>query len=839
METCHLFPIIFFAFVLLQFLLKSCSTNSILDTMTPTQSITDIHGQTLVSKGQIFELGFFSPGISNKRYLGIWYKNTPDVIVWVANRNNPLTDSNGTLIITNHGNLLLLNQAINTIWSSNSSMVTNNPVAKLLDSGILVVGDQTRMDSNNNHDSEHDVVYYAWQSFDYPTDTFLAGMKIGWNFKTGLERYLTSWKSQDDPSTGDSTVRMKIKGLPQLIIARGTKIKLRSGPWDGFRFSTSPNTLTNPVFNSTLISNDEELYFTYRTDSNAVTTRGKVNHLGLLDRFILHNGSTNWSVMYTAPYERCDNYGYCGANGFCRINKDPICECLDGFVPKSDEEWKMMNWAGGCVRKSPLEYCKSGDGFVKLAGVKYPDFLEFWSDESMSLDECKEVCLRNCSCTAYANSDIERRSGCMVWFGDLIDVRELRPKISDPDEIYLRLPASELKSIHDGKRKRRLKTIIIVSVITSSICILALVWWIFWNKRRSTLRVQKTGDKEDVELPLYDLATIASATNNFSSECMIGSGGFGPVYKGNLITGQEIAVKRLSQNSGQGIKEFKNEVELIAKLQHRNLVALLGCCIQGEERILIYEYMPNRSLDHFIFDNKRSTILKWKKLFDIVMGIARGLLYLHRDSKLQIIHRDLKASNILLDSNLNPKISDFGLARIFGDDDEKEARTRRVVGTYGYMSPEYAIDGKFSVKSDVFSFGVLLIEIISRKKNRRFSHPDHHHNLLGHAWLLWNEGKALDLMDVSLNDSSIEYSQVVRCIQVGLLCVQKFPHDRPTMSSIVYMLENEGATLSRPKQPGFFMERSSNDEGLTVSKNVEPSYSRNEVTVSMTMMNGR
>ncbi|XP_048320097.2 G-type lectin S-receptor-like serine/threonine-protein kinase SRK, partial [Ziziphus jujuba] len=182
---------------------------------------------------------------------------------------------------------------------------------------------------------------------------------------------------------------------------------------------------------------------------------------------------------------------------------------------------------------------------------------------------------------------------------------------------------------------------------------------------------------------------------------------------------------------------------------------------------------------------KRITLLGWKTHFDIVMGIVRGLLYLHRDSKLQIIHRDLKASNIILDTNLNPKISDFGLARKFRDDD-KEAKTRMIVGTYGYMSPEDAFNGKFSVNSDVFSFGVLLLEMISGKRNRRFSHPDHHHNLLGHAWLLWNEGSALDLMDSSLKDSCVE-CQALRCIQVGLLCVQEFPQDRPTMASVVFM----------------------------------------------------
>ncbi|KAG5235591.1 G-type lectin S-receptor serine/threonine-protein kinase [Salix suchowensis] len=176
------------------------------------------------------------------------------------------------------------------------------------------------------------------------------------------------------------------------------------------------------------------------------------------------------------------------------------------------------------------------------------------------------------------------------------------------------------------------------------------------------------------------MSTIAHATDTFSDTNKLGEGGFGPVYKGILIGGQQIAVKRLSKSSGQGLDEFKNEVMLIAKLQHRNLVKLLGCCVHEDERMLIYEYMPNKSLDFFIFDQTRRKLLDWRKRINIIGGIARGLLYLHQDSRLRIIHRDIKPSNILVDEELNPKISDFGLARMFGGD-QTEAKTNRVVGT--------------------------------------------------------------------------------------------------------------------------------------------------------------
>ncbi|XP_061975781.1 G-type lectin S-receptor-like serine/threonine-protein kinase SD1-1 [Populus nigra] len=203
---------------------------------------------------------------------------------------------------------------------------------------------------------------------------------------------------------------------------------------------------------------------------------------------------------------------------------------------------------------------------------------------------------------------------------------------------------------------------------------------------------------------------LASATNNFSDSNKLGEGGFGPVYKGTLTDGQEIAVKRLSKNSRQGLEEFKNEVQHIVKLQHRNLVRLLGCCIQSDETMLVYKFLPNKSLDFYIFDETHSLLLDWPKRYNIINGIARGLLYLHQDSRLRIIHRDLKTSNILLDYEMNPKISDFGLARSFGEN-ETEANTNKVAGTYGYISPEYANYGLYSLKSDVFSFGVLVLEI--------------------------------------------------------------------------------------------------------------------------------
>uniref|UniRef100_A0A2K7L8L4 non-specific serine/threonine protein kinase n=1 Tax=Glycine max TaxID=3847 RepID=A0A2K7L8L4_SOYBN len=390
-------------------------------------------------------------------------------------------------------------------------------------------------------------------------------------------------------------------------------------------------------------------------------------------------------------------------------------------------------------------------------------------------------------------------SGCVMWFGDLFDIK-LYPVPENGQSLYIRLPASEIESIRHKKSK--------IIFITSVAATLGVVLAIYFIYKRNIADKPKKNENierqlEDLDVPLFHLLTITTATNNFSLNNKIGQGGFGPVYKGKLVDGREIAVKRLSSSSGQGITEFITEVKLIAKLQHRNLVRLLGCCFRGQEKLLVYEYMVNGSLDTFIFD-----------------------------SQLRIIHRDLKASNVLLDAKLNPKISDFGMARAFGGD-QIEGNTNRVVGTYGYMAPEYAVDGLFSIKSDVFSFGILLLEIICGNKNRALCHRNQTLNLVGYAWTLWKEKNALQLIDSSIKDLCA-IPEALRCIHVSLLCLQQYPEDRPTMTSVIQMLGSE-MELIEPKEPGFFPRRISDEEKF--SSNLNHKTSNDELTI--TSLTGR
>ncbi|XP_056686850.1 cysteine-rich receptor-like protein kinase 10 isoform X2 [Spinacia oleracea] len=320
-----------------------------------------------------------------------------------------------------------------------------------------------------------------------------------------------------------------------------------------------------------------------------------------------------------------------------------------------------------------------------------------------------------------------------------------------------------------GKRISAKVIIVIVSPIVAVLVALLVTSTIIRYKRPKTYDVVEI-DFTTVESLQYDLATLRSATNDFSDDSKLGEGGFGGVYKGTLSNGQRIAVKRLSINSSQGLQELKNEVILVAKLQHRNLVRLLGFCFEGQEKLLVYEYMPNKSLDNFLYDPEGQGLLDWGTRYKIIGGIARGMLYLHHDSQLRIIHRDLKASNVLLDDDMNAKISDFGMAKIFVVD-QSQGNTSRVVGTYGYMAPEYAMHGNFSNKSDVYSFGVLVLKIISGKRNSAFSESGEAEDLLSYAWKHWRDGTPLEFIDPTIRDSC-SIDEVMRCIHIGLLCVQ-------------------------------------------------------------------
>ncbi|VYS49664.1 unnamed protein product [Arabidopsis thaliana] len=780
--------------------------------ITPTSPLSI--GQTLSSPNGIFELGFFSPNNSRNLYVGIWFKGIiPRTVVWVANRENSVTDATADLAISSNGSLLLFDGKHSTVWSTGETFASNGSSAELSDSGNLLVIDKVSGIT-------------LWQSFEHLGDTMLPYSSLMYNPGTGEKRVLSSWKSYTDPLPGEFVGYITTQVPPQGFIMRGSKPYWRSGPWAKTRFTGVPLTdesYTHPF--SVQQDANGSVYFShlqrnFKRSLLVLTSEGSLK--------VTHHNGTDWVLNIDVPANTCDFYGVCGPFGLCVMSIPPKCKCFKGFVPQFSEEWKRGNWTGGCVRRTELHCQGNSTGrhvnvFHPVANIKPPDFYEFVS--SGSAEECYQSCLHNCSCLAFAYIN---GIGCLIWNQELMDVMQFSV---GGELLSIRLASSEM-----GGNQRK-KTIIASIVSISLFVTLASAAFGFWRYRlKHNAIVSKVSlqgawrndlKSEDVSgLYFFEMKTIEIATNNFSLVNKLGQGGFGPVYKGKLQDGKEIAVKRLSSSSGQGKEEFMNEIVLISKLQHINLVRILGCCIEGEERLLVYEFMVNKSLDTFIFDSRKRVEIDWPKRFSIIQGIARGLLYLHRDSRLRIIHRDVKVSNILLDDKMNPKISDFGLARMY-EGTKYQDNTRRIVGTLGYMSPEYAWTGVFSEKSDTYSFGVLLLEVISGEKISRFSYDKERKNLLAYAWESWCENGGVDFLDKDVADSC-HPSEVGRCVQIGLLCVQHQPTDRPNTLELLSMLTTT-SDLPVPKEPTFAVHTS--DDGSRTSDLITV----NEVTQSVVL----
>ncbi|KAL2985156.1 hypothetical protein AAZX31_12G134300 [Glycine max] len=509
-------------------------------------------------------------------------------------------------------------------------------------------------------------------SFDYPCDMLMLGMKLGWNLEMGLERSLSSWKSVNDPVEGEYTLKLDLEGYPHAVIHKGPEIKIRKGPWNGQSWPEFPDP-------------------TLKISQIFVFNKKKVSYkFKFLDKLM-------FSIYTLTPFGTGESFYW--------------------TIETSNQQFSEYSsiFPNGCFPtiKSNCNGSQS-DGFLKYKHMKLPDTSSSWFSKTMNLEDCKKLCLENCSCVAYANLDMRGGgSGCLLWFSNLVYMRKFSQWGQD---IYVRLPASKLAANGNLKKK--------IVGITVGVTIFGLI--ITWAARKIYGKHYKSIQrKEDIDLPNFNLSVLAKATENFSTKNKLGEGGFGQVYKqkiafqGTLRDDKELVVKRLPKKSGQGLDELKTEVVLIAKLQHRKLVKLLGCCIEGEEKLLIYEYMANQSLDYFIFDWSHKTkrkLLDWSKCSKIISGIARGLLYLHQDYRLRIIHRDLKTN-------------------------QDEANTNR-----------YATRGHFSVKSDVFSYGVIVLDIISGKKNMEISNSDNFNNLLGHAWRLWIEERELELLDEVLGE---------------------------------------------------------------------------------------
>ncbi|KAL5972603.1 hypothetical protein ACLOJK_039408 [Asimina triloba] len=411
--------------LLLSILFHTCSAA---DTISPSQSLKD--GQTLVSAAGNYEFGFFTPGKSSFRYVGIWYKKAPQEkqYVWVANREDPLANTSGVVSLGSDGNLEISMAGQRVFQITNATAAAgNSTTATLLDSGNLVL-----KDAQGN---------WLWQSFEYPTHTMLPGVKLGLNRKTGHIRVITSWKSDDDPATGDYELRLDPNGSPQFFLYNGGTPIWRSGPWNGLGFSGVPLMNHQTVVSYHFTIDSDGIYYSYDLNNSSVFSRLILDSTGELQRLAWRDGTPKWTLFWRAPDDQCDVFAKCGTFSSCDVNRVLMCECLQGFRPKQLQEWNLRDWAGGCGRRRALD-CGKGDGFLRLENVKLPDTKVAQIAPFSSLRECKDECLKNCSCSAYAGSDIQKWDGkCLFWHGELTDLKQYTDGGMD---LYVRLAASEL-----------------------------------------------------------------------------------------------------------------------------------------------------------------------------------------------------------------------------------------------------------------------------------------------------------------------------------------------------------------------------------------------------------
>nr|GMD80802.1 G-type lectin S-receptor-like serine/threonine-protein kinase At4g27290 [Ipomoea batatas] len=528
---------LFLHFLFSLFLLSLHKISHARDTLTSTQFLKD--GDTIISSGGSFEMGFLSiPAGSINRYVGIWYKQIPfPTVIWIANRETALTNTTSAVLkIINPGRLVLIDAKNDTIWSSNTSRSAQNPMAQLLDSGNLVVRDSEDENPEN----------FLWQSFDYPTDTYFPGMKLGRNLVTGHEVYVRAWKSENDPSSGQFTFRFDPAGYPHCVIMNGPEKIYTTGPWNGLRWSGTPGVNPdNPHYKYHVHMDPREAYVRYDVINNSILLRLVMTSSGDFQSFTWMNETQSWVSFIKAPMDICDNFAKCGANGICNIEGSPICGCLENFVSNTRGGWDY--WSDGCHRRIPLK-CKNGtDGFKKYSGIKLPDTANSWFNTTMNLKECEQKCLSNCSCTAYSSLDLNNGgSGCFLWFKDLIDIRLLSENGQD---IYIRLDSSEIpeESGHASSKGKKVQIILGCSLPLTIIVLLVLCFGLYLYKK-SKEKMMKL--KEWLEIPLFDMSTISRATNNFSENNKLGEGGFGAVYK-FLLYGLSILVRLINSRYKQ------------------------------------------------------------------------------------------------------------------------------------------------------------------------------------------------------------------------------------------------------------------------------------------------
>ncbi|KAM4121646.1 hypothetical protein ACB094_01G021500 [Castanea mollissima] len=732
----------------------------------------------LISPNGDFSAGFYSVG-DNAFCFAIWFSNSRTV-VWMANRDQPVNGKHSKLSILKTGNLILTDASnLNVdVWATNT--VSHSPVQLFLnDTGNLVLRNKERV---------------LWESFDFPTDTLLPEQLLTGNTK------LVSSRSQDNYFSGLYELSFNNSGFLRLLYnSPDSSSYWVPSPVSWPLYNNSRIAVLNAIGN--FISSDN---FTFMSaDYGAVLHRRlTLDYDGNLRLYSWEEEEQTWVVSWQAIQSPCRIPGGCGANSFCSyvIGSGRKCSCSPGYKMKN-----RSNWADGCgpeVYISCTEMLKSELGFLLLSHVDFFGY-DFAIFPNYTFDQCSDKCLTACDCKAFQ------------YRGDSICYLKTRllNGIRSPDlwgDIYLKLPKSKIfsdanplenfslmcssdRTLQSSKKGTMRFMLWFVSGVAGLEIFSIIVVWCLFIKTQKSLRVYKQAyDRAAIAFRKFTYTELKKATKSFTEE--IGRGAGGIVYKGVLSDNRVAAIKRLHE-ANQGEDEFLAEVSIIGRINHMNLIEMWGYCAEGKHRILVYEYMEHGSLAK----NLSIKALDWEKRFKIVVGTAKGLAYLHDDCLDWILHCDVKPQNILLDLNYQPKVADFGLSKLQNRGVLTNLSFSKIRGTRGYMAPDWVFNLPITSKVDVYSYGIVLLEIVTGRDPSKSVHAIDDGGQAEHKTLVtWvreimnraaaNTSSSLeDIVDPRL-EGKYDIGMMKTLVGIALQCVEEDRNERPTMSQVVEML---------------------------------------------------
>ncbi|KAJ7298983.1 hypothetical protein O6H91_11G102400 [Diphasiastrum complanatum] len=759
-------------------------TISLGSTLTPT-------GNLWVSPGNAFALGFYNLG-QGIYSVGVFYHKQISTVVWTAGRNLTVT-KDAILELGQDGNLVLYNSSSKavTVWESKTS-------------GQNVVG--ADMNDTGNFVLVNSSSQFVWQSFQYPTDTLVPGQQLmtGTNLST----------VQADSSISTYTLTLETNGNLSLYWKNDLSYWGSDTSSAYSNLSVSGN---SPKLGLSLDSNGRlQLVANSSVLANWLSSDYGPNPLrrltldadGNLRIYSWAAESGSWIVMWQAVENQCDVYGWCGSYGLCTYNIGaPICNCPAGFKPLDSQQPTK-----GCkFIDADIATCGGGSQVVSL---NHTVLFAYESDNFLVSDNdegCKSGCLKDPTCVAAivpndgAGKCRQKRSHFISGYQFPFLQATSYLKVCNLPTGPATPGVSECSPAPKSSKGSRIGIVIGTTCTFAVTILLEVCVWGFCCRRRITFRGPLSNyavlDFASGAPIKFTYRELQSATKNFSNK--LGEGGFGAVYKGTLLNKTTVAVKKL-EGIQQGEKEFRMEVAIIGSTHHINLVHLVGFCSEGSHRLLVYDYMANLSLDRYLFSDSELTkpLLNWKTRFNIALGTARAIAYLHEECRDCIIHCDIKPENILLDEHLSAKVSDFGLAKLLK---EGHGRTQTTVrGTRGYLAPEWLTDLPITTKSDVFSFGMVLLEIISGRRNYDPSMDSDKSKFPTWAFHQFEAGQIMSIVDERLH-GELESNQLERAVQVSFWCIQDQASHRPSMSKVVQMLEGN-ILLGEPPMPKSFDE---------------------------------